>query len=214
MNNWTSGYCYSPTHTLHRLQSLLFGALLSTGFLTEHLKWDRERRGVWGGGGLAVVEGVGGHRCYWVALLLKKNDLCLRMPPLSVFRASCNALVPSFIGGYHAGRKTFQSPRWWTAGVPPNFTNTHTHTHTLSASEVLPPWVCLRCSFAHMPSWKHWLGHRDGICSALDGWSGGKCLAAICIVVLWVFSCVCFLGSGSFLETRSFRMCFGCIRGP
>lgn len=98
--------------------------LLSTGFLTGCLKWGR---GEWE------------HRCYWVALLPRKNDLCLQMPPLSVFGASCYAPVPSSLSGYHAGIKTCHLPRWQTAGVPPP--------HTLYVSEVLPPWVSLRCSF-------------------------------------------------------------------
>lgn len=62
--------------------------LLSMGFLTECLKWGR---GEWK------------HRCSWVPLLLRENDLCLQTPPLSVFRAPCYAPVPCFFHGYHAG---------------------------------------------------------------------------------------------------------------
>lgn len=80
--------------------------LLSMGFLTECLKWGR---GEWE------------HRCSWVALLQRKNDLCLQMPPLSVFGASCYAPVPSLFSSYHAGIKTCHLPRWWTAGAPPHF---------------------------------------------------------------------------------------------
>lgn len=71
--------------------------LLSRGFLTERLKWGR---GEWE------------HRCYWVVLLLRKNDLCLKMPPLPVFRTSCYAPVSSLFSGYHAGIKTCHLPRW------------------------------------------------------------------------------------------------------
>lgn len=111
--------------------------LLSMGFLTERLKWGR---GEWE------------HRCYWVALLLRKNDLCLQMPPLSVFGAFCNAPVPSFFGGYHAGMKTCHLPRWWTAGVPP----------TLPISVKCCPRECLRCSFSPYAQMKKLLKHKDG----------------------------------------------------
>lgn len=111
--------------------------LLSMGFLTERLKWGR---GEWE------------HRCYWVALLLGKNDLCLQMPPLSVFGASCYAPVPSFFSSYHAGIKSCHLPRWWTAGVPPHF----------FVSEVLPPWVCLRCSFDPYALVRKGPEHGDG----------------------------------------------------
>ena len=109
--------------------------LLSRGFLTERLKWGRGERE---------------HRCYWVALLLRKNDLCLQMPPLPVFGASCYAPVPFLFSGYHAGIKTCHLPRWWTAGHPPK----HPQAHTSYASEVLPPRVYLRCSFTPYPKIK------------------------------------------------------------
>ena len=74
MNNWTSGYCYSPARSLPSRQSLLFGACSSA----EHGLSDRTSE---------VGQG-GRRRCYVVDLLPRENDLCLQMPPLSVFGAA------------------------------------------------------------------------------------------------------------------------------
>lgn len=103
--------------------------LLSMGFLTECLKWGR---GEWE------------HRCSWVALLLRENDLCLQMPPLSVFRASFYAPVPCFFCSYHAGIQTCHLPRWQTAGVP-------AHIRGLVMSvKCCPPECVLDASFDHL----------------------------------------------------------------
>lgn len=130
-------------HTLCRacnvfcLQSVV---LLSTGFLTQCLK---QGRGEWE------------HRCSWVALLQRKNDLCLKMPPLSVFSASCYAPVPSFfflqwLPCWHKDLPFAQMAS--SRGPPPQ------HTHTSYVSEVLPPWVCLRCSFGLYAQLKRKIG--------------------------------------------------------
>lgn len=133
--------------------------LLSMGFLTERLKWGR---GEWE------------HRCYWVALLLRKNDLCLQMPPLSVFGASCYAPVPSFLGGYHAGIKTCHLPRWWTAGVPP----------TLPMSvKCCPPECVWDAALAHMPKWKYEQSRTTGICTAQD--NRGRDIRSIWFCCSW-----------------------------
>lgn len=135
-------------HTLCRacnvfcLQSVV---LLSMGFLTQCLK---QGRGEWE------------HRCSWVALLQRKNDLCLKMPPLSVFSASCYAPVPSFfflqwLPCWHKDLPFAQMAS--SRGPPPK----HTHTPPMSV-KCCPPECVWDAALVCMPNWKERLEQRDG----------------------------------------------------
>lgn len=125
MNNWTSGYCYSPARTLPSLQSLLFGACSSA----EHGLSDRMSEvGQRGVGAQVLLSGSSTEKEWPVSA--NAPSVCLR----SFLRCPC-ALFLQWLPCWH---KDLPFAQMADSRGPP---------HTFYVSEVLPPWVCLRCSF-------------------------------------------------------------------
>ena len=133
MNNWTSGYCYSPARTLPSLQSLLFGACSSA----EHGLSDRMSEvGQRGVGAQVLLSGSFTEKEWPVSA--NAPSVCLR----SFLPCPC-ALFLRWLPCWHKDLPFAQmaDSRGPQAPPPPP------HTHTFYVSEVLPPWVCLRCIF-------------------------------------------------------------------
>lgn len=133
MNIWIADQVVIVIH-LHTLLPSLHSLLSGACSCAEHGLSDTVWSGPEGHKSTGVTE--------WL-FLLRKNDLCLRVPPLSVCWASCYGPMPSFFSRYHAGIKSCHLPRWWTAGVPPHFL----------CQWNAAPWVCLRCSFGPYARW-------------------------------------------------------------
>lgn len=140
MNNWTSGYCYSPARTLPSLQSLLFGACSSA----EHGLSDRTSEvGQRGVGTQVLLSGSFTEKEWPVSA--NAPSVCLR----SFLLCPC-ALFLQWLPCWH---KDLPFAQMVDSRGPP---------HTSYVSEVLPPWVCLRCSFSPYAQMKLWLEQNDG----------------------------------------------------
>lgn len=119
MNNWTSGYCYSPARTLPSLQSLLFGACSSA----EHGLSDRTSEvGQRGVGTQVLLSGSFTEKEWPVSA--NAPSVCLR----SFLQCPC-ALVLRWL------------PRWHEDLPFAQMVDSRGPPHTSYISEVLPPRV-------------------------------------------------------------------------
>lgn len=148
MNNWTSGYCYSPARTLPSLQSLLFGACSSA----EHGLSDRMSEVGQRGVGAQVLLSGSFTKKEW-PVSANAPSVCLR----SFLLCPC-ALFPRWLPCRHKDLPFAQMAD--SRGPPP----------TLSMSvKCCPPECVWDAALAHMPKWKEWVERREmGICTAQD----------------------------------------------
>lgn len=137
MNNWTSGYCYSPARTLPSLQSLLFGACSSA----EHGLSDRTSEvGQRGVGTQVLLSGSFAEKEWPVSA--NAPSVCL----WSFLLCPC-ALFLWWLPRWH---KDLPFAQMVDSRGPP----------TLPISVKCCPRECLRCSFSPYAQMKTGLKHK------------------------------------------------------
>lgn len=134
MNNWTSGHCYSPAHTLTSLPSLLFPACSSA----EHGLSDRvSELGQRGVGAQVFVSGSFTEKEWPVSA--NAPSVCLR----SFLLCPCTLFL-QWLPCWH--KKPAICPDGRQQGSP-----TRTHTH------ILCQWSVWDAALLRMHHWKEWL---------------------------------------------------------